>query len=273
MMAVSKIVFMDCENYRPKIRRLVESMYVSARRLGYDVDRVSAYKPFDGLLVCYGCGRPDLTIVMEKHIASGNPVLTLDAPYWRLGYWQSAYRLAVNSPHPKMLFDMPANRFDSLNFKLTDEYDPAGPILLIGVGPKSRHVAGSYECDTLLKIRQVYPGRRIIYRPKPNREFVRLHGVKVDAVTPISELLAGASLVVTRHSNVGIDAAFKGIPVVTETGAAIHLYSDDLANPHNPDVEERRTFLRRLAWWNWAEGEMTTRTFWDWWIYVAEATI
>ncbi len=268
-----KIIFMDDEKYRPRIRRLVESMYVSTRRLGYDVAFMREYKPFDGLLVCYGCGRPDLMLNMEQHVASGNKVLNIDAAYWRVEQEQASYRLAVNSLHPKMLFDMPADRFDSLNFKLTDEHDPAGPILLIGVGPKSRHVAGSYERDMLLKIRQVYPGRQIIYRPKPNREFVHLRGVKVDAVTPIDELLTGASLVVTRHSNVGIDAAFKGIPVVTETGAAIHLYGDDLANPRNPDVEERRTFLRRLAWWNWAGGEMTTRTFWDWWIYVAEATV
>lgn len=272
-MAISRIVFMDCENYRPKIRRLIDSMYVSARCLGYDVDRIPAYKPFDGLLVCYGCGRPDLTIVMGKHVASGHPVLTLDAPYWCPGHWPSAYRLAVNSLHPKMLFDMPAARFDSLGVELTDEHDPAGPILLIGVGPKSRHIAGSYERETLIKIREVYPGRRIIYRPKPNREFIPLRGVTTDAVSPISELLTGASLVVTRHSNVGIDAAFKGVPVVTQTGAAMHLYGDDLANPRNPDVEERRTFLRRLAWWNWNEGEMTTRSFWDWWVYVAEATI
>ena len=64
-------------------------------------------------------------------------------------------------------------------------------------------------------------------------------------ITPIEQVLAGARLVVCRHSNVAVDAVIAGVPFECEDGAAYWLQG----KPYT--VENRLDLLHRLCWWQW----------------------
>lgn len=247
------------EKHRPKAKEFVLAMYSSAKRSGIAVEVMKEYEPFKGVFVCYGCGRPDLNALLDRHVAAGQRAINID-----VGYWGNCFRFSVDGLHPSFLPEADAARFDKQSMKITNTYDPSGPIILVGLGPKSRHMDRTWEEDKLIEIEEQLPGREVIYRPKPNRPYPPVAVKKVDDKTPIDQLLVGASLVVTRHSNVGVDACFQGIPVCTETGAASTLYGNDLLNPSNPTEEERVAFLRKLAWWNWTLDEAKTACIWNW---------
>lgn len=240
------------------MQRFLGRLLEGGRALDLNVAQVEKPRPFDGVLVSYGNGRPDLTAMIERHLAGGGRVVHLD-----MRYWGRAFRMAIDGLHPSALPPAPADRFEGQGFTLRDEYDPQGPIILVGIGPKSRHVDASWEERALKRIEKHWPGKRVIFRPKPRRPYVRLP-VTTDAQTPIAQLLKGASLVVTRHSNVGVDACFQGIPVLAETGAPALLYGNDWTAPRRPSEDERRDFLRRLAWWNWREDEAVKPAIWQW---------
>ena len=133
---------------------------------------------------------------------------------------------------------------------LREHADPAGPIILVGLGTKSRTYLNDedWESRTLARLEQRFPNRRILHRPKPGHGYTKLHCER-DTTTPIAELLRGASLVVCRHSNVAVDAAIDGVPFECEDGAAAWL----TGKPFTP--EQRLDFLRRLAWWQWRVTE------------------
>jgi hypothetical protein len=170
--------------------------------------------------------------------------------------------VALNGHHPKELPAGDGSRWNSTHIQLREDYDPNGPIVLVGLGPKSRHMASSWERDTLAAIRKAYPKRPVLYRPKPNRPFLPDLGVPLNITDPVDEVLRGASLVVCRHSNVGVDACIAGIPVVCESGAASLLYGNDLLAPVVPTREQRLAFLQRLAWLNWNDEEAPA--VWRW---------
>src|ERR1700757_4340421 len=106
------------------------------------------------------------------------------------------------------------------------------------LGPKTNRQlaqpALTWERKALARIRAEYPDAPIIYRPK-REDGTSLPGTRcIPGPTAIETVLKGASLVVCRHSNVAIDAAIAGIPVVCEDGAAAALYDNDLADPVVP---------------------------------------
>lgn len=205
------------------------------------------------LLMTYGLGHPERRVWQEAHKRSGGRVVG-----WDLGYWhrEEAMRLTIDDDHPaRLLWDMPAKRWARARIALRNDCDPAGPIVLVGIGRKSRAQFGfaamEWEQRTLAAIQQAYPGRPVVYRPKRPES---LDGCPV-AAGAIEDVLRGASLVVCRHSNVAVDACIAGVPVVCEDGAAAALYGSDLRDPFNPDVMQRRRFLENLAWWQWKPSE------------------
>lgn len=244
--------------FRPRVERFLRMLAQSAPQHSINCRWDYYGQPFRGLLIAYGTGRPDMANIVAEHLASGHPALC-----WDVGYWGKTFRCAWNGQHPKTLPKGSPERWDARGVSLRNDYDPAGPIVLVGLGPKSRHMGPNWERDTLQRIREAYPDRRVIYRPKPRRDFVPLP-VETDWESPIEDVLRGASLVVTRHSNVGIDACIAGIPCVAELGAPALLYGSDLASPRVPTEAERLDFLRRLAWLNWEDEEAMGDQLWPW---------
>lgn len=257
--------FLIQAHFKHRPRRFMAALQESAARAGVRVQSGAHYVPFDGLMVVYGAGRPETAEAVQKHRERGQRSVC-----WDMGYWGQSFRMALDGHHPDALPVAPGVR--PIGGPLREDCDPAGPIILIGLGPKSRHMAETWEETALARIRAVYPDRRVIFRFKPGRVHVELPGVETDGESAIESVLRGASLVVLRHSNVGVDACYAGVPVVAELGAPALLYGNDLAHPVRPTPEQRLAFLHRLAWLNWRDEEATRPRLWDWIVRYVEAT-
>jgi len=212
------------------------------------------------LLITYGLGHPIRRPWSLRHVKSGRHCIG-----WDLGYWlrdlpdDAGMRCTIDTDHPpQWLRPEPPERFDALGIRLREDADPAGPVLLIGIGDKERRMRRDgpmqWERGMLAKLRQALPGREIVFRPK-RRAGPLLPGMPNNTDEFIEDALRGASLVVCRHSNVAVDACIAGVPVVCENGAASALYGSDICNPRQPTQAERLNFLRSLAWWNWRPSE------------------
>lgn len=210
-------------------------------------------------LMLYGAGSPTRLPVVRQHVNRGGRVAM-----WDLGYWdrQRAMRLAVDTLHPtpEQLAASPAT--GRREFDLREDADPAGPIMIVGLGMKSLYAYGigeplRWERSKLKSLQARFPGRTIVFRPKGEK--VRILGnVPLRHGMPIEEALRGLSLVVCRHSNVAVDAAIAGIPVECDDGAAAALYRDNA----QPTREQRADFLARLSWWNWGAHEAAEAWAW-----------
>lgn len=205
------------------------------------------------LLMMYGVGLPARHYVAQQHLRAGGHVAM-----WDLGYWQrdDHMRLAVDTLHPTAHQVHAAPGWPREVPALREDADPTGPVLIVGIGPKSCRLYGlahmQWERRALQQVRQRYPGRRILWRPK-GKDRTPLPGAEMVAGPPIDQVLRGCSLVVARHSNVAIDACIAGIPVVCEDGAAHALYGAT----STPTPQQRAEFLARLSWFNWHPGQAT----------------
>jgi hypothetical protein len=179
-----------------------------------------------------------------------------------LGYWGRAgsdypIRCAINSRHQTDLPDFgPGRQIPAIS----NDYCSTGRVIVVGMGRKSKaepHINSHWERDTL-KAASARFGDRLVYRPKPGNPGVANYAT--DNHRRVQQALKGAALVITRHSNVGVDAIIQGIPVSTESGAASFLYSNSWDNAP-ASVEDRVDFLKRLAWWQWKPSE--AREFWE----------
>ena len=140
-------------------------------------------------------------------------------------------------------------RWDEHRISLREDADPNGPIVLVGLGRKSREYLNqpNWEAAKLTDLQSRFPGREVVYRPK-GRDIVKLQ-CRTDTQELIEPILAGASLVVCRHSNVAVDAAIAGVPFESEDGAAMWLQDKDFT------AANRLDFLRRLAYWQYKPTE------------------
>jgi hypothetical protein len=216
-------------------------------------------------LVLYGLGGPD-RIEFARH----RRLIAFDVGYWERKASSRKWRVAVNGFHCNehvMLGPRPdGSRWASSALTMRCVADPRGPIVLVGNGPKSTAIgAKGWVAAKSRELRAAFPGRRIIYRPKPGKPVEP--GVQFDATGhgSIDDVLAGVSLVVCRHSNVAVDACRLGVPVVCDDGAAAAIYPQRLAEWQNqPAAELREEFLHRLAWWQWSTAECRDGSFWPW---------
>lgn len=211
------------------------------------------------VLMLYGPGAPRKLPILARHLKAGGRVVT-----WDLGYWdrERGMRLAIDGLHPtpaqlQLAGDVPARR----QFDLREDADPAGPIMLVGLGPKACFAYGlgrnEWEKRKLAELRQRFPAHKILWRPKGHRP-EKLGSLEVSHGNPIEHALQGCSLVVCRHSNVAIDACVAGVPVECEGGAGAALYAGNPA----PTREQRAEFLRRLSYFEWRRNEAAAAWAW-----------
>lgn len=231
---------------------MLRAMVEAAPEVGVRCKVVQAYTGCAPLLMSYGLGHRERLKWTEAHVANGGRLIG-----WDMGYWDRdvAMRCTVDDGHPhRWLRDMPGDRWEAAGIELRNDWNPDGPIVLVGMGIKSRQQFGlhgqEWELRTLAAIRAVTK-REVLYRPKRTEQLEQCR----TAEGSIDEALRGASFVVCRHSNVAVDACIAGIPVVCEDGAAAALYGSDLTCPVNPSEAERLRFLQNLAWFQWRPTE------------------
>lgn len=230
---------------------MLRGLFEAARRSGHKCVCSQHYQGESDVLILYGVGDHRQADARCRQMAKGGRVILWDASYFSRGKSLGWFRCSIDHPHPQRLLDSTAPdpcRWAVHGISLRNDYDPAGPIVMAGLGRKAQPTDPTWESRTLERLRMQYPGRRIIYRPKPKHPVRRLD-VEIDAETSIDRLLMGSSLVVARHSNVAVDAVIAGIPIQVEDGAAQWLEAKD----YSPRA--RLDFLRRLSWWQWQVDE------------------
>ncbi len=243
---------MDCEVIlQPKTalrgEKMLRSMLEAAEEAGVRCVVTDQWRRQAPWMMTYGLGHLGRRPYQEAHKRRGGRLIG-----WDLGYWNRDVPLAFNmrltldDDHPnRWLRKEPAGRFDSTGIQLRNDYDPSGPVVLVGLGKKQRALMGfqgqQWERQKFQELRR--SGKRVVYRPKRPEN---LPGCET-RMGEIDDAIRGASLVVCHHSNVAVDACIAGIPVECEAGAAFSLYRENA----NPSEEQRLEFLRSLAWWQW----------------------
>lgn len=221
-------------------------------------DATDKYHGAEKNLILWGAGGSTQLEAYAKHRAAGGNVIMLDIGYF--GREKKHARFSINDQHPQNLMQYAGDgsRFEQYKIRLKNCAKPDGHILLCGLGKKTRFQFGfrgtAWETKKAAEIHAAYPGRNVIYRPKP-RMVESIAGCEDGHNGTIEDYLQGCALVVAKHSNAAVDACIHGVPVVCSDGAASYLYGDDILNPKSPDYHARLDFLNRLAWFNWRADE------------------
>jgi hypothetical protein len=219
------------------------------------------YQPCKHLFL-YGWGGDEQQAALRKH---GGSYACFD-----LGYWSREvnrhWRVSVDGWHcpDRMMTGAGPERLGRYGFKIHKaNYNPDGPILLVGNSMKTCKVAGRNWSRRKAAWLRRRTDRPIWYKTKPRRS--PEPGVDADEVVSgdIADVLPQVSMVVCRHSNVAVDAAFYGVPVVCEDGAGAAIYPKTLDGPQ-PSYEQRVQFLRDVAWWQWSTDEIKRGECWKW---------
>jgi hypothetical protein len=225
---------------------------------GMSVVHTQAYQGQSDILLLWGPGAPNRWPPMLAQRQAGRHVLCLDLAYWNR---VRKVRVSIDRPHPDETWVMrkqwPSSRLQADGIVCRNDWNPIGRIVVAGIGDKAKMQYGPqvdlWEAQMLTECRTRWPEREIVYRPKP-----RVPETHIEAI------LKGASLVITWHSNVAVDAIRQGIPVVCMDGAAHAVCPDTLTDepqPLDPDVRDR--FLSNLAWFQWNPNTEAV-AFWRW---------
>lgn len=256
-----EILQFQIESHRAQ--RWLTTMAEGARQAGLLVQRTLTYRGLAPWLVLWGPGAPLRADLMRRHVMNGGRVVALDLAYWNR---DRKVRVSIDTAHPGafvMRRDRPADRFAHDPTPVADAWRRDGPIIIAGLGDKARVQYGGplidqWEARMMRDCGTRWPGRRLLYRRKRIGAHVPT-GATLAPDTPIDHVLAGASLVITWHSNVAVDAIRLGVPVVCHDGAAAAVCPSELGpeDPQQlaPDVRSR--FLANLAWFQWAPEEST----------------
>lgn len=204
------------------------------------------------MLMLWGYGRPENVDAVSRHVRRGRRAICWDFGYFGRSHRCGYFRMSIDHWHPQGWLDATSphpERWAAHNIEVEDRYDENGPIILVGMGPKSHALLKSsgWEEKKYAELRDRFPDRKIIFRPKPGRPAPAVQ-CRHDS-RPISSVLSGASLVVCKHSNVAVEATVLGIPSECEDGAAMWLAGKPFTK------ETRLDFLRRLCWWQWLPSE------------------
>lgn len=231
-----------------------------------------AYHGHADVLAIWGPGDPERAEIIAKHVALGGRVLAFDLAYWDR---DRKVRVSIDAAHPQasiMRGTWPTTRWTADRVTVADRWNQTGPVIVAGIGRKARvqygdQAVASWEAQMIDACRRRWPARQVRYRRK-QQDAPLPSGVALTSDHPIEQVLAGASLVVTWHSNVAVDAIRLGIPVICRDGAAAAVCPTELAGydprPLEPAVRDR--FLANLAWFQWAPREAA-----DFWRWVPEA--
>jgi len=207
-------------------------------------------------LVMWGIGGDNRSYLRDNHIKAGGYVQLWGIGFFKREKVRGYCKCSINQDYATRWLDKTspiANRWDVLQLDLRDDHDPKGHIVLAGIGPKQRMYMSPtldhWERDKLAELQKRFPGRRIVYRPKPNRMSPQLR-CETDAKSDISQVLKGAALVVCMHSNVAVDAVLAGVPFESEDGVSTWLKG----KPYTKDT--RLDFCKRISRWQYKQEEM-----------------
>ena len=237
----------------PTANAILNAIATAMRVAGDRVNLTTELQGKADWLVLFGVGAAAHDEARKRQLEAGGRVLMFDLGYWERKKVVGNVRMSIDDDHPQRWLpktEPEPKRFSNAGIKLREDFDPNGPIILVGLGRKSRAYLNepSWEVREFERLKLAYPGRRIIYRPKPGHPAPELVCER-NETAPIAELLKGASLAACRHSNVAVDAVIAGVPFEAIDGAAMFLAGKPFTRANRMD------FLQRLAYWQWMPTE------------------
>lgn len=248
-MTVAATTAVELVRFLPETGRAGDALHAMRRgaaSMGIELATTQSYQGHSPWLLLWGPGAPERQETMRRHVAAGGRAIALDLAYWSR---QAKVRVTVDAPHPQalvMLRDLPADRLLLDSPPIADGWwHPHGKVVIAGIGRKAQAQYGAdaveaWESEMADECRRRWPLRQVIRRPKP-----------LAPGTPDNDLRS-ASMVVTWHSNIAVDAVRLGIPAVCRDGAAAAVCPSTIPDDPRPlDPEVRRRFLSNLAWFQW----------------------
>jgi hypothetical protein len=238
----------------PAIPRAIESLDAFVRSAPASVNLVETtnYIGDAEWLIVWGPGEAVRAAAIRRQVASGGHAIAIDLAYWSRN---RKVRISIDGPHPQkwvMRRTLPETRLTADQPPISNVWNERGPIIIAGVGCKARKQYGAqtveaWENKMAAECRRLFPKRLVVRRPKK------------PITSPIEQALRGASLLITWHSNVAVDAIRMGVPVVCKDGAAAAICPSTVSPDQRPMSDEwRMRFLSNLAWFQWDlphEGE------------------
>jgi len=219
------------------------------------------YEPCEYLFL-YGWGGEEQQKALRQH--KGRTVC------FDLGYWSREvdrhWRVSIDGWHcpDKILQGASGDRFARYGINVQRSGgDPNGPILLIGNSNKASRIGTGQWVHERIRMLRNETDKPIWYKVKPRRSAEP--NVKADRTVlgDIFDVLPKVSMVVCRHSNVAVDAARMGVPVVCDDGAGAAIYPNTLNGPQ-PTYKQRVEFLHNVAGWQWSTDEIRRGECWKW---------
>lgn len=248
------------EPANPRGTQMFRALIAAARSAGIEIIETTQPSAAAPWLLLWGPGHPTRRDAIREHVAKGGRAIALDLAYW---HRDRKIRVTFDAPHPQayvMHKALSADRFVDDGIVLTNEWNPDGPIVIAGLGPKALVQYGAeqiaeWEAD-MMRACVARWSKPVIYRPKKAENVAPAWATRISRSGDIESVLRGASLVITWHSNVAVDAIRMGIPVVCRDGAAAAVCRstvDDRPLPLAIDVRDR--FLANLAHFQYAPSE------------------
>jgi hypothetical protein len=255
-------------------RHIAEALAEGFRRHGYQVATTYAYGAVQGdLVAAYGWRNAP---VFQAYKAAGAHFLYVD-----LGYWNRKPSNGPRDGHHKVSLDdwcptacmrrgCPDDRFRALNIEVRNTR-PGRNVLIAGMSAKSAahhgYAPDQWEKAAIAELQRATP-RPLVYRPKPSWQgAVPLPGAGYSVGNvPLADLLAGAHMLVTHHSNAAVDAIVAGVPVYCEKGVGSLLSTASLSDveaPRRSSDAERRALLADISYCQWTPAEMRSGICWD----------
>ncbi len=231
--------------------------------------------PDSDVALFYGLG-DNIPKIRNDYINSGRKAILIDLGYWgrtdggkRLnGY----HRFAINSLHGYGYLQNRRHdslRFDKFNLHIKPFNKTGTKIIICGQSKKAAKVYGlewgQYERWVYSQVKTL-TNKEIIYRPKKTLIGTDgpIEGTVYKPDGPFVNLLNDAHLVISHHSNCGIDAILNGVPIFTADGLASILSSNLLCpnTPHYPTPGQQKQFLHDAAYQQYNVSEMKDGTAW-----------
>lgn len=265
--AISTVEVLSFVPQSGRAGEMLAALAEAAADRGWAVRRAPQFTGGSDLLILWGPGAPNRFDPMRRQLAAGGHVVALDLAYWDR---ERKVRVSIDAAHPQlwvMRRSWPERRLLDDQVPIADAWNPHGPVVIAGLGDKARvqygaAVVDDWEREMFMSAR-ARADRPVLYRRKrPGSSVPNWATLTTDA--PIDDVLVGASLLITWHSNVAVDAIRLGIPVLCRDGAAAAV-SRSSFGPERPqplsDVNRRR-FLSNLAWFQWTPREAPAMLAW-----------
>ena len=263
---------------RPHTRDITSAMFDGLTKLGRNVTMVPNARGWTGrtpgdICVMYAI-HSTLRKVYRAYVEAGKKIVFIDNGYFgrMIGEqrFKTYHRFSVGGMHPGDYIIKqrhPPDRWEKFAKRFAQRPRRGKAIVVAGMSGKVARLHKLREWD----FQMIQHLDRITDRPiwyKPKRACpppIRYTNAKIlDPKIKVDEVLSGAHAVVTRHSNMALEALAFGVPYYCEAGAAVALSMKlvEIERPRAVSFVDRLQLLSNVCYAQWNVAEMRSGEAW-----------